>query len=41
MPAEVVEFVIQGVTLAVGIMVLFINLATDLTYAVLDPRIKY
>jgi peptide/nickel transport system permease protein len=33
--------IIQGVTLAVGIMVLFINLATDLTYAVLDPRIKY
>ena len=33
--------IIQGVTLAVGIMVLFINLATDLSYAVLDPRIKY
>ena len=33
--------VIQGVTLAVGVMVLFINLVTDLSYAVLDPRIKY
>jgi peptide/nickel transport system permease protein len=33
--------IIQGVTLAVGIMVLFINLATDISYAVLDPRIKY
>ncbi|MCA9876815.1 MAG: ABC transporter permease, partial [Thermomicrobiales bacterium] len=33
--------IIQGVTLAVGIMVLFINLFTDLSYAVLDPRIKY
>ncbi len=33
--------IIQGVTLAVGVMVLFINLATDLSYAVLDPRIKY
>jgi peptide/nickel transport system permease protein len=33
--------IIQGVTLAVGVMVLFINLFTDLSYAVLDPRIKY
>ncbi|MFT4039420.1 MAG: ABC transporter permease [Thermomicrobiales bacterium] len=33
--------IIQGVTLAVGVMVLFINLLTDLSYAVLDPRIKY
>jgi peptide/nickel transport system permease protein len=33
--------IIQGVTLAVGVMVLFINLATDISYAVLDPRIKY
>jgi peptide/nickel transport system permease protein len=33
--------IIQGVTLAIGIMVLFINLVTDLSYAVLDPRVSY
>lgn len=33
--------VIQGVTLAIGIIVLFINLVTDLSYAVLDPRVSY
>lgn len=33
--------VIQGVTLTIGILVLAINLATDLTYALLDPRIKF
>ena len=32
--------VIQGVTLAIGIMVLVINLATDVTYALLDPRVR-
>lgn len=32
--------VIQGVTMAVGIIVLLINLATDVTYAVLDPRVR-
>ena len=33
--------VIQGVTLAIGIIVLLINLVTDLSYAVLDPRVSY
>jgi peptide/nickel transport system permease protein len=33
--------VIQGITLAVGVLVLFINLITDLSYAVLDPRVSY
>lgn len=32
--------VIQGITLTIGILVLLINLGTDLLYAVLDPRVK-
>jgi len=32
--------VIQGVTLVFGVLVLAINLLTDLSYAVLDPRVK-
>jgi peptide/nickel transport system permease protein len=33
--------VIQGVTLTIGLIVLMINLVTDLSYAVLDPRVRY
>jgi peptide/nickel transport system permease protein len=33
--------VIQGVTLAIGIIVLAVNLLTDLCYAILDPRVSY
>jgi len=33
--------IIQGITLAIGVLVLFINLLTDLSYAVLDPRVAY
>jgi len=33
--------VIQGVTLTIGIVVLLINLVTDLSYALLDPRVSY
>lgn len=33
--------IIQGVTLAFGVMVLVINLVTDLSYAALDPRVSY
>jgi peptide/nickel transport system permease protein len=33
--------IIQGVTLAIGVLVLFINLLTDLSYAILDPRVSY
>lgn len=32
--------VIMGVTLLFGVLVLMINLLTDLSYAVLDPRVK-
>ena len=33
--------IIQGVTLAIGILVLLVNLLTDLTYAILDPRVSF
>ena len=33
--------VIQGVTLTIGVIVLLINLITDLSYALLDPRVSY
>ena len=33
--------IIQGVTLAFGVLVLTINLVTDLGYAALDPRVNY
>jgi peptide/nickel transport system permease protein len=33
--------ILQGATLAFGVLVLFINLITDLSYAVLDPRLSY
>jgi peptide/nickel transport system permease protein len=33
--------IIQGATLAFGVLVLFINLITDISYAVLDPRLSY
>jgi peptide/nickel transport system permease protein len=33
--------IIQGVTLAFGVLVLAINLLTDLSYALLDPRVSY
>src|SRR4051812_21575961 len=33
--------VIQGVTLVIGVLVLLINLITDLSYAILDPRVSY
>jgi peptide/nickel transport system permease protein len=33
--------VIQGVTLTIGVVVLLINLVTDLSYALLDPRVSY
>jgi peptide/nickel transport system permease protein len=33
--------IIQGITLAIGVLVLFINLITDLSYALLDPRVSY
>ena len=33
--------VIQGVALTVGILVLTINLITDICYALLDPRVSF
>ena len=33
--------IIQGVTLAFGLLVMLVNLATDLSYAALDPRVSY
>jgi len=33
--------VIQGVTLAIGIIVLTVTLLTDIVYAMLDPRVSY
>ena len=31
----------QGATLFIAVIVVVVNLATDLLYAVADPRIKY
>ncbi|HEY7034183.1 MAG TPA: ABC transporter permease [Thermomicrobiales bacterium] len=33
--------VIQGVTLAIGVLVLLISLLTDICYALLDPRVSF
>ena len=33
--------VIQGVTLAIGVIVLLVTLLTDIVYALLDPRVSY
>ena len=33
--------VVQGVTLVFGIMVVLVNLLTDVTYASLDPRVRF
>ncbi|MFZ0215560.1 MAG: ABC transporter permease, partial [Candidatus Dormiibacterota bacterium] len=33
--------VVQGVTLVLGILVVLVNLTTDLVYALLDPRVSF
>ena len=33
--------VVQGVTLVFGVMVVLVNLLTDVTYASLDPRVRF
>jgi peptide/nickel transport system permease protein len=33
--------VLQGVVLVLGIVIVFANLVTDVTYAYLDPRVRY
>ena len=32
---------VQGVALVVAVVIVFVNLLVDLTYAYLDPRIRY
>ena len=32
---------IQGLTLVLALMIMLINILVDLSYAVLDPRIRY
>jgi len=32
---------IQGIALVFGVMVICINLITDIVYALLDPRVSY
>lgn len=32
---------IQGIVVIVGLLIMFVNLLTDLSYAVLDPRIRF
>jgi peptide/nickel transport system permease protein len=33
--------IVQGVSLFLGVIVVVVNLLTDLLYAAVDPRIKY
>jgi peptide/nickel transport system permease protein len=33
--------VIQGISLCVALVFIFMNLATDILYSYLDPRIRY
>jgi len=33
--------IIQGVTLAIGVLVLLVNLLTDISYAIFDPRVSF
>jgi peptide/nickel transport system permease protein len=33
--------VVQGVTLVFGVMVVLVNLLADLSYAALDPRVRF
>ena len=33
--------VIQGITVVIGTMVILVNLAVDMSYAVLDPRVRF
>ena len=33
--------VVQGVTLVLATLVVLVNLAIDLTYSLLDPRVRY
>ena len=32
---------VQGLTLMFAVLVILVNLLTDLTYALLDPRVRY
>ena len=33
--------VVQGVTLVFAVMVVLVNLLTDIAYATLDPRVRF
>jgi len=33
--------IVQGASLFIAVLVVVVNLATDLLYAAVDPRIKY
>ncbi len=33
--------VVQGITLVYGVMVVFVNLSTDIVYSLLDPRVRF
>jgi len=33
--------VVQAVNVIVAVVVVFVNLGVDLTYSILDPRIRY
>ena len=33
--------IVQGASLFIGVIVVMVNLVTDLLYAAVDPRIKY
>ena len=33
--------VVQGVTLVFGVLVVLVNLGTDVAYAMLDPRVRF
>ena len=33
--------VVQGVTLVLATLVVLVNLAIDITYSLLDPRVRY
>jgi peptide/nickel transport system permease protein len=33
--------VVQGVTLLLAVLVILVNIAIDVTYSLLDPRVRY
>ena len=33
--------VVQGVTFVLAVLVILVNIAIDITYSLLDPRVRY